>query len=536
MTRRTLFLLIGAILVVAFTFGAFGVSRARSTAVAHAGKGMAGGMAMTTKQMMSTASHRVGNRVYHGRVTPAQRREAAARLAAKTKGHKAAAVMNPLGVPDYWGTTPNYANSPTTIHKFVDSLPGLGAAGKNDLGQYIPVAVPDTTTFPGSDYYEIALRQYSEKMHTDLPPTTLRGYVQLNNGTDPKTGLNTVAPAPIQYLGPLIVGPEGPAGARQVHQRAADRHRRQPLHPGGHDGHGRRHGPARRDRRYYTQNRAVIHLHGGATPWISDGTPHQWTTPAGEQTSYPKGVSVQNVPDMWFDASGNSCPPARPAPPTTPARARDLLLHQPAERPADVLPRPRLRHHPPERLCRRGRRLPADGPGRAGLVNGDEHAAGSAIPQRQRHDPGHADPADHPGQDLRARRQRKLAAEDPDLGHWPSGAASGNLWFPHVYMPNQNPYDRSGANAMGRWDYGPWFWPPFTRQPAWCTAQSPNPYYDPDNAPWEPPMIPGTPNPSLVPEALHGHAARQRHGLPVRQGGAARPTGSASSTPATTAR
>ena len=34
------------------------------------------------------------------------------------------------------------------------------------------------------------------------------------------------------------------------------------------------------------------------TPWISDGTPHQWTTPAGENTCYPKGVSVQNVPDM----------------------------------------------------------------------------------------------------------------------------------------------------------------------------------------------------------------------------------------------
>ncbi len=30
------------------------------------------------------------------------------------------------------------------------------------------------------------------------------------------------------------------------------------------------------------QNRATLHLHGGATPWISDGTPHQWTTPEGE--------------------------------------------------------------------------------------------------------------------------------------------------------------------------------------------------------------------------------------------------------------
>ena len=32
--------------------------------------------------------------------------------------------------------------------------------------------------------------------------------------------------------------------------------------------------------------------------WISDGTPHQWVTPASENTPYPKGVSVSNVPDM----------------------------------------------------------------------------------------------------------------------------------------------------------------------------------------------------------------------------------------------
>jgi len=34
----------------------------------------------------------------------------------------------------------------------------------------------------------------------------------------------------------------------------------------------------------YTQNRTNIHLHGGDTPWISDGEPHDWITPAGENT------------------------------------------------------------------------------------------------------------------------------------------------------------------------------------------------------------------------------------------------------------
>ncbi len=55
----------------------------------------------------------------------------------------------------------------------------------------------------------------------------------------------------------------------------------------------------------YTQNRAAVHLHGGFTPWISDGTPHQWITPAGENTNYPEGVSVQNVPDMPDPGDGS---------------------------------------------------------------------------------------------------------------------------------------------------------------------------------------------------------------------------------------
>jgi hypothetical protein len=48
-------------------------------------------------------------------------------------------------------TLPNFAQSPN-IRKFVDGLPGLGAANKNNLGQYIQIAVPDTTSYPGSDY------------------------------------------------------------------------------------------------------------------------------------------------------------------------------------------------------------------------------------------------------------------------------------------------------------------------------------------------------------------------------------------------
>ena len=45
-------------------------------------------------------------------------------------------------------------------------------------------------------------------------------------------------------------------------------------------------------------------------------------------------------------------------------------------------------------------------------------------------------------------------------------------------MPAQNPFnpDMSGINAIGRWHYGPWFWPPTTNIPY---PPVPNPYYDP---------------------------------------------------------
>ena len=69
----------------------------------------------------------------------------------------------------------------------------------------------------------------------------------------------------------------------------------------------------------YSDNRAIVHLHGGITPWISDGTPHQWITPADEDTPYPEGVSVKNVPDMTATTR-----PTAPRPSTTPTpKARD---------------------------------------------------------------------------------------------------------------------------------------------------------------------------------------------------------------------
>lgn len=99
---------------------------------------------------------------------------------------KAALVVDPdtgYLIPDYFGTA-NWAYSPK-LTKFINELPILGASNPNASGPYIPVASPDKTTYPGSDYYEIAVVEFKERLHSDLPETTLRGYVQLSTTVVP---------------------------------------------------------------------------------------------------------------------------------------------------------------------------------------------------------------------------------------------------------------------------------------------------------------------------------------------------------------
>jgi hypothetical protein len=43
---------------------------------------------------------------------------------------------------------------------------------------------------------------------------------------------------------------------------------------------------------------------------------------------------------------------------------------------------------------------------------------------------------------------------------WSSAwGTEGDLWFPHIYEPNQSLIDPSGMNPYGRWDFGPWVQP-----------------------------------------------------------------------------
>jgi FtsP/CotA-like multicopper oxidase with cupredoxin domain len=444
-------------------------------------------------------------------VTPSQRQAAANRLLKSLADLPVAkAVMNPGGTPDYFGTVPNYANSPLPvknrktgritggIRKFVDSLPGLGKANKNDLGQYLPVAVPDTTTYPGSDYYEIAVVQFKVRMSKDLPPTTVRGYVQLETGvvkgahyalTYPNgspildsQGNQVYAVDKPQYLGPAVVAQrDRPVRAKIVNYL-----------PTGAAGNlflpvdttimGAGLGP-NGGTEMYTQNRIAVHLHGGVTPWISDGTPHQWITPAGEVTSYAKGVSVQNVPDMPDPGPG-----AVTLYWTNQQSARMMFFHDHAYGITRLnvyagMAAPYLLGDAVEQELIKGNlRIPLSKRKiKAAVVPGTIPAAQIPLAIEDK---------------TFVPKSAQLAKEDPT---WDSAryGGYGNLWFPHVYMPNQNPSDAQGVNAMGRWDYGPWFWPPYT---GLTNGPVPNPLAG--KTPEEGPVNPGTPNPSIVPEAF----------------------------------
>ncbi len=393
-------------------------------------------------------------------------------------------ILNPLGTPDYMGgVVPNYANSPL-IRKFVDTLPGLVIpsdpttfGNKNNLGNYIPVALPNTTLFPGSDYYDIDLVDYTQQLHSDLPPTRLRGYLDKNAGADSQP----------HYLGPVIIAQrDRPVRVKFNNKLGLGAAGNLPI-PVDTSLMGAGMAPTGS----FTQNRGELHLHGGLNPWISDGTPHQWITPAGDPTPNKKGAAFANVPDMVKnlgdpDPLNNKFVPADGDGIgtyfyTNQQSGRFMFYHD------HSFGLTRLNVYmgeaagylivdPVETKLITDGFLPNNG---GGVYN-------YGIPlifQDKTFVPGPSD----------------LAAQDPtwDTTNW---GGYGDLWYPHVYMPNQNPSDSSGANAMGRWDYGPWFWPPVPVADApnsIPTAHAPVAGANPGDA-----TYPGTPNPSLTPEAF----------------------------------
>ncbi len=444
--------------------------------------------------------------------------------------------------------------TPGGIKKFVDGLPGLTEAGANNLGQYLPVAQPDTTTFPGTDYYVIAVVQTREQMSSSLPGdglgtgTLLREYVQLEtsviqgksvalrtsllDGTTTPTlmpdGNQAVGVDDPHFLGPVIVankdravritfynllptGSDGdlflPTDSSLMGSGEAPGAMTDPVVDEGTVLDGVRNPECSE----YPKNldlcfqdpRATLHLHGGITPWISDGTPHQWITPAGENTPWPQGVSVGSVPDMVspeLQAAG--------VPDCTAETDGCQTFYYTNQQSARLM----FYHDHAWGITR----LNVYAGEAAGYIITDDTEQKLFGPGGTYADMGEGIPLVIQDRTF-VPSADQLASQDPtwDSGRW---GAEGNLWYHHVYMPAQNPGDPSGMSAYGRWMYGPWFWPPAVPQ----HGPIANPYYgkDPatgftteldvpcsldDPSTWqyqvepfcEPELIPGTPNISV---------------------------------------
>ena len=432
-----------------------------------------------------------------GRVTPEQRKAAAAsRRAARANaaGPFAGPDIVPGMTPDYFGS-PNYANSPlpqfdaqgnhiagTGIRKFVDGLPGLGPDHANNLGNYIPVAQKVTNAaFPNDDYYEVAVNDFLHQWTSDLPSSKVRGYRDLSPSAQggnfshyfgPFIFAEADRPVRLKFVNQIGIGDAGnlflPVDKTLMGAGEGP-------HQTGVDGNGN---PVFEQ---YTENRALIHLHGGKTPWISDGTPHQWIVPAGETTSYKKGVSARNVPDMADPGDG-----AMTYYFTNQQSSRQMFYHD------HTSGMTRLNFYAGEAsgyfITDKYEKDLIDGTNLSGInpelkqvlpsEAGDHRYGIPLVIQDKTFVPDTA----------------QLKATDPtwDTTKW---GGMGSLWYPHVYTPNQNPFDISGANGMGRYDYGEWFWPVWNLE----KGSVPNPYA---NYPGQPPIIPGVPHPSAVPEAF----------------------------------
>ncbi|WP_372909820.1 multicopper oxidase family protein [Salinigranum sp.] len=144
------------------------------------------------------------------------------------------------------------ASSPS-LEKYVDSLP-------------IPAVREPDGTIDGSDYYEIPLEQFSQKLHRDLPETTLWGYDGLFPGKTIEAQRNEPIKvrfdnSPLATVDGHLLGVDG-----RVHGTTADDY----DWPPGEE-------PAQ-----FPEIRTVTHAHGLHVEAASDGYPEAWESPGGE--------------------------------------------------------------------------------------------------------------------------------------------------------------------------------------------------------------------------------------------------------------
>jgi FtsP/CotA-like multicopper oxidase with cupredoxin domain len=367
----------------------------------------------------------------------------------------------------------------------------LGAANK--LGQYIPLAKPEkwvdlNGVVTTDDYYEVAVVEYSEKMHSDLPKATrLRGYVQLSTAANPgkhialtypdntpilnAAGLQVYAYDKPHFLGPIIKATKGTAVRMKFTNYL-------PAGAGGNlfipvdttvNGAG-----VDANNNAYGQNRANIHLVGGQAPWISAGLPHQWVAPAADAAQglgLGKGVSSIGVPDMAAPEAGS----------TTLYFPNDMsarfMFYQ--DRTSGLT---RLNTYAgmdagymvtdlvEQDLITRGV-IPAD---QIPLIIMDRSFVPDNIAQ----------------QDAKWNKDSAGVATT----QW---GAPGDLWFPHVYEANQDVNSATGFSPVGRFDFGPLYWPIFPQTEVLPAGNANDPTMVMD-AFFDTPVINGTAYPTLT--------------------------------------
>ncbi len=261
-----------------------------------------------------------------------------------------------------------YANSPKlrkfvdTIAGLTSGGANTFASGAT--GEYIAIAEPDVASYPGSEYFVIGVVEHDQRMHSDLAKaTTQRSYVQLYpplsergaGATNPPTPASASAygsfgaPAPgtpvamtypngkpiywpgtteqvygydkAHYLGPIVITAKGtpvrikfvnflPNGSATttttvsngVTTKTVTARNGDMFLPTDESLAGA--GLSADKTNKYPQNRVAFHLHGGDSPWISDGTPHQWIAASGENSPNQHGDRFMNTPDMPYPGDG----------------------------------------------------------------------------------------------------------------------------------------------------------------------------------------------------------------------------------------
>jgi FtsP/CotA-like multicopper oxidase with cupredoxin domain len=425
-----------------------------------------------------------------------------------------------------YSTTGVTVDTGTPLRKFVDKLGGVyngleNLPGMTDLQSGIPVAItekwknPLTGVQTTDDYYEIAIVDYTQRLHTDLAKATrLRGYVQIETpgiaaglkditgvvgsehipGTYPDgTPIKDTAGNQVyfvhkpHYLGPVILASRGTAARFKFtnYLPYTDKNGNKVGAPNGDeafipvdeliagggpvsdatgkpvlDQNGR---PIK-----FSQNRVAIHWHGGDSPWISDGTPHQWFTPAADISNFVtdalhpngmgKGDSAASVPDMPDPGPGSY---TLYFPNNLSGRLMMYHDHVSGLTKVNVYEGEAAGYvvYDPTELTMVSNAIGTSLAATAGgLPTGLLDAVGiPLVIQDKTFVPKNIGP------NAVASDGITPASQDAkwDLNHW---GQEGDFFFPHVYETNQDPNSKDGTNPVGRWDWGPWFWPVFPAQ------------------------------------------------------------------------